>query len=730
MTCDITMAAFLHSFASKQRRMLGSMDFVQIKYMRLGGIPASRLAKMYQCSTQRIYQIASRNLSELFPSMEARMWFHAGVDAAKECVEESDRGTMSPISRGRQRWLQHRREVREQWMKNLNRTKECARNKDTEEEYISEVDDDCRCEEDEKLSSVILNNLAENSQQKHKNRWRYHPIVLKFAYILRSYSAVCYEYLRQVLPFPSRQVLATRYKSVERRLEDSHQSFNGLDYIITSYFDRHPLPVMNEPLTCTISIDAFSISVFERKAVQLSCIGMASPELPAFIPDQLMSEKLEIGIDLAEGDDGSGPHSLQEKCDSIFLVVLNPLNWNQPSAILSAFSWKNGHADRDIVRLLLECITRLKDYNIEVCALASDGDTGYSILHNAFAELWRDKRDKDFFDIFNCICLQGHYKVPIDKTMFTVRAFPIADPLHALKIARSRVLEHTIYLAQGIAVSSADFHIFEDKGWYRERTQLAKLSDFNAIMMFSPETILECLEHDEYGAASYLWPWVALMMVIRVPFLSLSCRCSLLNAAFNMFQFFYNQNLKKDFGPHKVAVRGKDNDGVCFFEPSYLLRVLHLILCIYNILVNHPHQLRLSAMGSHINENIIGRIRVGCHGDPRFETVMRVIAKAEVRRLLQGELGVDYTVRGRDNVGGTKLDTGVTCDLEGINFVNPTNTLIDALRSNCQEGAKHAFQELCEFLQIVKTRGSEVPKLYKPNLSANSGIMARLLQFK
>ena len=658
------------------------------------------------------------------------MWFYAGVDAAKECVEESNRGTMSPILRGRQRWLEHRREVQEKWTRNLNRAKESAKNKENiEEEYINEVDDSCSSEEDEKLSSVILNNLTQNSQQKHKNRWRYHPIVLKFAYILRSYSAVCYEYLRKVLPMPSRQVLATRYRPVERRLEESHQSFNGLDYIITSYFDRHPLPVMNEPLTCTISIDAFSISVFERKAVQLSCIGMAC-DLPAFIPEEPTNEKVEIGIDLAEGDDGSGSCSLQEKCDSIFLVVLNPLNWTQPSAVLSAFSWKNGHADRDIVRLLLECIARLKDYNIEVCALASDGDTGYSCLHNAFAGLWRDKKEKDFFDIFNRICLKGCYKVHIDKTLFTVRAFPIADPLHALKIARSRVLEHTIYLAQGIAVSSASFHIFEDQGWYRERTQLAKLSDFNAIMMFSPETILECLEHNEYSAASYLWPWVALMMVIRVPFLSLSCRCSLLNAAFNMFQFFYNQDLKKDFGQLKVSVRGKDNDGVCFFEPSYLLRVLHLILCMYNILVNHPHQLRLSALGSHINENIIGRIRVGSHGDPRFETVMRVIAKAEVRRILQGELGVDYAVRGRDNVGGTKLDTGVTCDLEGINFVNPTNTLIDALRRNCQESAKHAFQELSEFLQIVKTRGSEVPKLYKPNLSANSGIMARLLQFK
>ena len=143
--------------------------------------------------------------------------------------------------------------------------------------------------------------------------------------------------------------------------------------------------------------------MFERKAVQLSCIGMAC-DLPAFIPEEPTNEKVEIGIDLAEGDDGSGSCSLQEKCDSIFLVVLNPLNWTQPSAVLSAFSWKNGHADRDIVRLLLECIARLKDYNIEVCALASDGDTGYSCLHNAFAGLWRDKKEKDFFDIFNRLC--------------------------------------------------------------------------------------------------------------------------------------------------------------------------------------------------------------------------------------------------------------------------------------------------------------------------------------
>ena len=695
------------------RSMLTNIQRATIKYCFSHGVAATELAKRYDRTPQRIYQIAASQDLEIFGSEDAKSWFDAGVAAAKACFPQNpDHIDTNRLVEARRARRMTRDGLIETRTKNLPVRSPVEEDRNEGEDVVCyEVDapETGNDINDAAIANLILENMSENLRS---GRRRYEPVVMKFAYILRSYSAVCYDYMRRVLPLPSRQAIAANYKEVERKLTRCYEDPEQFDYVITSYFDRHPLPNMNQPLTCTLSIDAFSISVFENKFVE-------NPE-----------NKFEVAVERVAEDELMMPKLPLRPCNSVFLLMLNPLNWNHPSAVLSAFPWQHGHAEHQIVKYILECVMRLKKYNIEVCALATDGDSGYNILHDACGKLWMKSKFGNFLDILNKV-IRGCSEVRIGKSLFRTKLLPIADPLHAIKIARSRVLSHVVFLAQGVVVSERSFKTFCEQSWFKDRTQLAKLSDFYAISMFDADTLLQCYEQSEYTAAIYLWPWLSLVLVIRSPFLSSNCRLSLLNSAFNMCQFFYNQDLKLDFGDSKVTTRAwKQSAGVSFFEPNYLLRVLHLIICLYNVLLNHNQQLRMSALGSHVNENVIGRIRVACHGNPRFDVVQRAIAKAEVRRVLQAELGIEHVIRGRDNVGGTKLDSGNPCDLEGKDFVSLTDSLIQSLRTGSIEGAAAPLREICEFLRLVSTRSKESYHIYQPNQAANCGVMARLIKFK
>ena len=204
---------------------------------------------------------------------------------------------------------------------------------------------------------------------------------------------------------------------------------------------------------------------------------------------------------------------------------------------------------------------------------------------------------------------------------------------------------------------------------------------------------------------------------------------SLLHSSFMLFQSFLNQMIDGVFTSTKIGLRYKDGcRGLTFFDKSYLLRVIHLVLALYEEMVNGGYKLRLACFGSHINENIIGRIRVSCHGNPSFTVLKRVLAKAEVRRVMQAELGIEHNVKGRDNLGGTKLNSRYEADLNGLDFATLTEGLIQTLEAQRPDHSSAAFEQLCSFLTILVDRKEVVP-IYAANSAANSGILARLIKF-
>ena len=119
------------------------------------------------------------------------------------------------------------------------------------------------------------------------------------------------------------------------------------------------------------------------------------------------------------------------------------------------------------------------------------------------------KKEKGLFRIFNLLSATVAFQVTLGDFDFKVSAYPVADPLHALKIARSRFLDHPVYLTPTVSVSSDSVKWITDR-WFLDHTQLARMSDFYAISMFSPDTFIRCCEEGSLNFAMYVWPWTAL----------------------------------------------------------------------------------------------------------------------------------------------------------------------------------------------------------------------------
>ena len=285
-----------------------------------------------------------------------------------------------------------------------------------EEEEIGEIiDDDDSLSESVKLGRLVACSMIQNLEKKSANARRYPMEVVKFAYVLKSYSTACYDYLRSVLPLPSRQILYSRYKVVERRIMTHYLNPDCMGEVIEAYLDRHPMNSLQEKLQCTISIDAFSMTVWKKKS------GYGSEHKGPLGRETEVSLNRVVNEEVQEESEPSNPeHAMTDYCNSIFLIVLHPLRWEKPSVPLIALPWRSGHADKDVVNVLLNVIRGLEVYNIEVRAIASDGDSGYSCLHKGMFELWKQKRNEDFLQIFNRISMEAKFKVKLEDSLFVL----------------------------------------------------------------------------------------------------------------------------------------------------------------------------------------------------------------------------------------------------------------------------------------------------------------------
>ena len=175
------------------RSMLTNIQRATIKYCFSHGVAATELAKRYDRTPQRIYQIAASQDLEIFGSEDAKSWFDAGVAAAKACFPQNpDHIDTNRLVEARRARRMTRDGLIETRTKNLPVRSPVEEDRNEGEDVVCyEVDapETGNDINDAAIANLILENMSENLRS---GRRRYEPVVMKFAYILRSYSAVCY----------------------------------------------------------------------------------------------------------------------------------------------------------------------------------------------------------------------------------------------------------------------------------------------------------------------------------------------------------------------------------------------------------------------------------------------------------------------------------------------------------------------------------------------------------
>ena len=584
---------------------------------------------------------------------------------------------------------------------------------------------------EEALSMKIARNIRDNLDKHDKRGWRFPQEVVDAGYVMSRYSQSAYNVLRELLPFPSRQTISAKYSALEQTLCTALQDVEAAHVLIEKYLERSPRQVEGEQLQCTLAIDAFSINIF--KAYNKSVMEAAQQLKPE------QREDFRETLDAVEDQVTQGCDSVSEeervenvsRFNSCFLIVLIPFRWDEPHVVLSLFPAESGNATEEVIARIFRLISICSNYNIKVRTIATDGDPGYCDLHSALSKKWLPDRHKSFETILETF--RQARSIPYrfsDGHVETLSSTPIADPLHALKIARSRVLRRRVFITRSSSVSESDFKEFRDESWCKDRTQIGRMSDYHALMMFSPRVAKHMILDKNYAGFAYVWGWTCLHLVIRIPCLTLETRQALLIACFHVFIAFLNKILDGEFKHTKVNVRFTDGcDGVTFFETYYLIRVIHLVFAMYVGLSNDSHRLRMSAFGTHANENLIGRARVGAAGANNFPVFLRHFAKTEITRMLEKLHGIPRLIRTRDNIGGTKLDLHDTTLIESLDIGSDTAEFIKAFIENDERKMEQIMSAILQFVETVIEREGEAVHLYEPNKAANSGIMARLISF-
>ena len=734
--------------------MLDREKKIIIKYCFSAGVSAILLAKHFGKSRQTITNVSHEETD--FSGINAGEAFDLGTRAEKLAQSLKLQATkefpglepsppiqsdtsVTPLHMFRLKKLRERQEKRElkrlifrRMLASLNMSTKDSSSDLQEEEVVEEpfMEDHIHALE---LAGQVLKNMQENLQKKDKRGWRYNKDIVDLGYMISRRSQAAYEMLRQVLPMPSRQTLTSAFGEMEQTLSAGLQDIGMLHKLLENYFQRAPLARADEQLQCTLAIDAFSINIFTEYAVSVreAAKGLEGKQqqtevLAAIKKAQSRIEK-QGAVDVEQLQQQDGP----QRFNNCFLVVLVPFRWDRPHLVLSLFPAKSGSANEDIVSRIFQLIAVCSSYNINIRTIATDGDRGYSGLHTAVSNRWLGKRHQSFETLL--VEFQRVRNIPYrlpEGTTQKLSAIPIADPLHALKVARSRVLKRVVFLTPSASVSQNDFRAFDKESWYKDRSPLARMSDYYALMMFSPRVLKQVIEDENYNAAAYLWGWTALMLVIRVPYLSIETRQALIISSFHVLITFLNTILDEKFKKMHVTTRFLEGSiGVTFFEPYYLIRVIHLLFALYIELSTGGGCLRMSAFGTHVNENLIGRARVGAAGINSFPVFLRHFAKTEISRLLEHVHGISNLVRTRDNIGGTKLDLHQIKQLEALDIGAVTASFMQAFEKSDESNMRLNLAKIGDFLDDVINREGEVLRLYEPNRAANSGIMARLISF-
>ena len=501
---------------------------------------------------------------------------------------------------------------------------------------------------------------------------RYSNKLKVYAYTLYCLCPAAYRAIKKDFRLPSERCLRKSFETKIKKIEKNITNLNAvkLSIPLNYFYFKFIIP-------CTLIVDAFSISAI-------------TPFNKVKYTDKTKN--------------------------NCFLFLIAPHMPQYPIFPIFLYESDSDTSDSYTQFCIESIINQFKDTRFQIKYTSVDGDPGYS-----------ERFNQHFQKILNDIINSDEEKA--FKKIEEIFGFQIGDFLHFLKNGRSKILNKKIVINPETTDDFMDFILLlQDKiifNYIRDTSTLAKMRDEYAINLFNFQTALYI--YMKYSATTFIY------------FLIYSLWCeSILNPHFSnqtriyflkiVYEFFKSIYLKYDHFKFnsKVKVKSGDPDSFVFFCPKHKIqRILNTLLVTIYEIKNSKTIIGIYRLGSHCIENFIGRIRMLCRHDNRFQTVLHNLARYE---FIMHQCFSNHFVfnRKHSNPGGvsTRID-GSTFN-EEYNPKDIVNELLSLIKLENPQNDK-ILPTFLKNLELFSTKNT-FKKLKIPQSLRSIGITNRIFQ--
>ena len=319
-----------------------------------------------------------------------------------------------------------------------------------------------------------------------------------------------------------------------------------------------------------------------------------------------------------------------------FVFQLQPYDPKIKPVVLHIKPTINGKASEDIINILQDLRTILKNRRINIRSFAFDGDTAYYDLH------------LQYYSSYIKSCFNNN-TLNLTKTR---AQRVVSDFLHLIKRLRYRLLQCIIHagFSPGKFISIEEIRktlshlpdvVFNNQGF-------TKMNDRLPLLLFAPDSFIKLLEAKDFTALGYWFPITASIIALDSPDLNRSARTFFLQCAF-WFLVYYAKLEEGSFHKLKQKKRGDSLD-VTFYTKQLLVEFTNTIHC-HLQLMNSFGEYSFDRNSSMPLEHLFGRARVKAKDIHTLKKFIKNISQ------LQTDIAMDSdeTIPGRRSSFGAIL---------------------------------------------------------------------------
>ena len=539
---------------------------------------------------------------------------------------------------------------------------------------------------------------------------RYDEKMYDISSILYLSSPKTYRLLRQMFCLPATSSLHRKYGQQTKKLKNELLNISNLQETLTS-LKTEITNLRNTGLQVnpkfTLAIDAFCFRSF------------AGPSLN--LPKERREKNVldnEEGLMIVQQD------QLQFNHGFVFLLIAH--DYRLPVKIVHLAANKGGAYNKGIDEKA-EAIRKVaNELELRIWFRATDGDPGMNAAHDTFYAKFLQGRGANFGSLVTYL----HAQLSQDRNLW----IPITDPLHALKNMRARLIKHSLQLFPSCPHTSIEEirRVLALGPVLDDESQIGKMRDCYVVGLFTFRNVSELLKEGQYVAACFLLPFACWMGAIFSVDMDLSFRLFCVELSFQLIRIYFGEfeQLKAE----KVPVKATGDSCITFATTQAATRMLNTLASFGVALSFSDENIRMDSLGTHLVENMIGIARA-TSSDPRFERIVETYTTAERRKRLAAKLGLTIHIPGRVNHGGCKVDPDHQC--AGRRLVSkPWDWKVDDLVQLCvymcnPDVVEAISDDVAGFIAELDSVAQAVDRrVYSVNEAANSGIMARLIQFR